>query len=114
MTAVSLAHVARSDDFFRDAQSDYSSPRGRRDAAFESGYFALLSVLTPAERDLPDHPHANVITLGAARVGISPTDGLRFAHARYAFDDRPELTEVLAWATDIRVRVRALASAQNG
>ena len=38
MPVVSLAHMARSDDYFRDAQGDSLSPTDRRDAAFEAGY----------------------------------------------------------------------------
>jgi hypothetical protein len=104
---VSKPHMAMSDQFFEDAQSSAQSLHGRVDCAVDSGYFALLSVLSAVERDRPDHPIEAVLSEAARRLSLDMQTGHRLLSARYAVDDeRPSLEEAMAWAESVRRLVR--------
>lgn len=105
----SVPHLQMSDDFMRDALSSALSPRGSVDAAFESGYLALLSVLAEDERRAHEHPSQKVMQIVGSRFGFDVSLGLRLLESRYSVDECSSLAEALAWAEDIRKRVRALA-----
>jgi hypothetical protein len=96
-----------SDQFFGDAQCSAQSQRGKIDCAVDSGYFALLSVLSPGERDRSDHPNEDVLSAAARRLNIDAQAGHRLLSARWAVDDqRPSLVEAMAWAESVRRAVR--------
>jgi hypothetical protein len=102
---VSAAHMAKSDQYLLDAGSVELSERGRSDSAFEAGYFALLAVLTSAERESFEHPSADVVQLACKRMGLDAAAAMRFASTRYSPEGAP-VVEVLAWAEDVRLAVR--------
>jgi hypothetical protein len=98
-----------SDDFMRDARSDAQSTRGRIDCAFESGYFAMLSLFTPEERKSVEHPSLELLDEAARRLNIDPEPGILLGRTRYAANDeeRLSLEEALSWANAVREAVTA-------
>lgn len=106
MNEISLAHTTLSDNYLRDALNDIQSERGRVDCAIDSGYAALLSVLTPAERCVADHPNLGAASIAAKRLGIDEAEVARLLHSRYSLEGRPELVGALTWAEDVRASTR--------
>lgn len=95
-----------SDDYLRDAQAAVQSERGRVDCAFEAGYAALLSVLTPEQRADVEHPSAELLVKAARIAGVDAVPGLAALRKRYAPDSqRQSLHEVLSWAKRVRAAV---------
>jgi hypothetical protein len=105
MIEVSRAHMALSDVYLKDALGEAQSQRGRVDCAFEAGYAALLSVLSPPERDVPEHPSENAASLAAQRLGIDASQVAQLVRNRYSADEPPGLADALAWAETVRTRV---------
>ncbi len=97
-----------SDSYLRDASSNAQSHRGRIDSAFEAGYAALLSVLTPTERNVPEHPHSGAASLAAKRLGVDGSQAAYMVRTRYSVDQGPDLAEAMAWAACVRARVQGL------
>jgi hypothetical protein len=98
-----------SDDYMRDAQSDAHSTRGRIDAAFDSGYFALLTLFERVECDAATHPSVELMLEAGRRLGMSMSPGMRLSRARYAGDDeRPSLEEALEWAESVRAKMQTV------
>ena len=105
---ISKAHMAMSDCYLRDAGYGGQSPRGRVDTAFDSGYLALLSVLTDEERRSHEHPSPQVVEIASRRLALDPGRGVFLQSCRYSGDDMPALPDVLGWAEGVRARVREL------
>jgi hypothetical protein len=99
-------HLTMSDTFLQDAKSGTGSLRGRIDCAFESGYLALLGVLTDDERPRDEHPSINAIEQACARLDLEAEQGVVLARARYYPAERDNLEEVLAWAESVRARAK--------
>ena len=110
MIQISNAHVRASDTYLKDANSPAQSERGRFDCALDAGYLALLSVLTAAERDVPDHQSECVAEIAAQRLGLDDALALRFLRLRHSAEVAPSTQEALAWALMVRSRVRQLES----
>ncbi len=104
----SAAHLRMSDAYMSDAVGGALSPRGACDAAFDGGYFALLSVLSPDERIAFEHPSGEVVVLASRRLGLDATQGVELARIRHSPHDWPGLAEVLAWARGPRAKAREL------
>jgi hypothetical protein len=104
---LSRAMMAASDAYLLDASSEHQSERGRWDAAFESGYLALLSVLSPVERDVDDHPNEIALLLASERLGVDADQGCSLLRMRYLAERTRGFEEVSAWAAGIRSLVRA-------
>lgn len=106
---ISAAHMRLSDTYMNDATSGAMSPRGSCDAAFESGYFALLSALTSDERAASSHPSELLVVLASRRLGLDPSPGVALAAVRYSPEAWTSLEDVVAWAEKVRARARELA-----
>lgn len=104
----SRAMMAASDTYLLDASSEHQSERGRWDAAFESGYLALLSVLSPVERDVDDHPNEIALLLASGRLGIDADRGRSLLRMRFAADRACGFEEVSSWAAQVRFVVKKL------
>lgn len=104
---ISRALLAASDTYLRDALSGHQSEPGRWDAAFESGYLAILSVLSQLERDVEDHPNEIAMLLALERIGVDAEQGQSLVRMRYAAEKTASFEEVLAWATLVRSVVGA-------
>lgn len=91
-----VEHLIRlSDDALTDALSGQLSPRGRLDAAFESGYCALLYRLPPDVVDAHEHPALPLIPAGVGREYVAHRfDG----HERWL----PSFEALIAWAMECR------------
>jgi hypothetical protein len=89
-----------------DAATGLLSPRGSADAAFDGGYFALLSVLTRDERVALQHPSEKAVILASQRLGLDPRQGLALACTRYSAEEWPAPGEVIAWAESVRAQAR--------
>ncbi len=105
---ISAAHLRLSDADMNDAVGGALSPRGACDAAFDSGYFALLSVLTSDERAAFEHPSDEVVVLASSRLGLDATQGVELVRLRHSSNDWPGLAEVLAWARGPRAKAHEL------
>lgn len=105
---VSERHLEMSDAYMRDAHYGGLSPRGRFDATFDGGYFALLSVLTDEERRGHEHPSPQVVEIACRRLDLDSEPGVFLGGRRYSGDELPPLAVVLAWAENVRARVREL------
>lgn len=105
---ISAAHLRLSDAYMNDAVGGALSPRGACDAAFDSGYFALLSVLTLNERAAFEHPGDAVVLLASSRLGLDATQGVKLARIRHSPHDWPGLAEVVAWASSARSKAHEL------
>ncbi len=102
----SRAMMAASDTYLLDASSEHLSERGRWDAAFEAGYLALLSVLSPVERDVDDHPNEIALLLASERLGVDARLGRSLLRMRYAADRACGFEEVSSWAAQVRTVVK--------
>jgi len=100
------AHMVLSDALFEDARGPIQSDRGRLDCAFDSGYHAMLAVLTEAERRRGDDPSVEAVRLACARLELDVETGVRRAHQRYSPEERDNLDTVLTWAETVRVRAK--------
>ena len=107
---ISAAHMRLSDTYMNDATSGAMSPRGSCDAAFESGYFALLSALTSDERAASSHPSELLVALASRRLGLDPSPGVTLVATRYSPEAWTSLEDVVAWAKKVRARAREVAS----
>lgn len=105
---ISAPHLWTSDVLMRDALAGMMSPRGACDAAFDAGYFALLSALTADERRTFEHPSDIAIALASLRLGLDAMQSAALASIRYSAKEWPGLAEVVAWAEGVRARARAL------
>ena len=110
MTKVSRAHVRASDAYLKDANSHAQSERGRYDCALDSGYLALLSVLTADERDVADHPSERAVRLAAYRLKVDVADSLRLLRSRHSAEVSPSVSVALGWAQAVRKRVLEMES----
>lgn len=102
----SRAMLAASDTYLLDASSEHQSERGCWDAAFDSGYLALLSVLSPVERDVDDHPNEMALLLASERLGVDAERGTSLLRMRYGADRTRSFEEVVTWAICIRSMVK--------
>ena len=100
------AHLALSDAYIADARGPIQSERGRVDCAFDSGYHALLAVLTRDERPREDPPSVNAVQLACTRLGVDVETGVRLAQQRYSADERDGLAAVMVWAEQVRARAK--------
>jgi hypothetical protein len=107
---ISAAHLQLSDDFMKDAMAGALSARGACDAAFESGYLALLSVLTRDERVGATHPSDRLVVLASNRLRMPFSQGVALATIRYSYEDWPSFEEVVAWAEEVRIRAQEVES----
>jgi hypothetical protein len=77
-----------------------------RSSAFQSGYLALLSTCSSAEREaVVDHPSLALLRLAGARVGIDSSVALTFLELTLSAPNelhRIRLEDVLAWARAAR------------
>jgi hypothetical protein len=103
----SRAMMAASDTYLLDASSEHQSERGRWDAAFDSGYLALLSVLSPLERDVDDHPNEIALLLASERLGVDADQGRSLLRMRYAAERTRSFEGVLSWATRVRAAAKS-------
>jgi hypothetical protein len=103
---ISAAHLKLSDDLMKDAIAGVLSPRGACDAAFESGYLALLSAVTRDERVKATHPSDRLVALASRRLGLSSSQGVALARIRYSYDEWRSFAEVVTWAEEVRLRAR--------
>jgi hypothetical protein len=100
------AHIVLSDAYMGDARGPIQSDRGRVDCAFDSGYHALLAVLTKDERPREDAPSVDAVRLACKRLDLEPEAGMRLAQQRYSADERATLEQVLEWAEQVRARAK--------
>ena len=105
---ISTPHLKMADQYLRDSQSDTLSLMGRVDSALDAGYFCLLSILTRAEREHCDHPSASAIDRASERLGVDPEESKKFMCARYSLEQRPNFSDALRWASDVRAAVSKL------
>ncbi len=100
------AHMMLSDAYLGDARGPVQSDRGRVDCAFDSGYHALLAVLTKDERPREDPPSVEAVRLACRRLDLEPEVGMRLAQQRYSAGERDGLEKVLEWAEQVRARAK--------
>lgn len=111
MNANEEALKRASDDYLRFAErlGSQIASTGPSAAAFQAGYFALLSALGDEERRaLQDHPNSAAARLAAHRLALGAADqqlaemGAR-VYYRQDLAESASLADWLAWAARVRM-----------
>lgn len=98
----------QSQDYLRMAMDKAATPSAANAAAYQAGYFALMSALSVEEVGLAvDHPSANAAGLAARRLQLSTADQTLAEKGASAYyspqpEHDPPLSDRIAWARRVR------------
>lgn len=102
---------SQSQEFLRMALASTAADVEARTAAYQSGYFALLSALSVDEiRLMGDHPSAKAAALAAQRLQLLPPDQALASDGAAAYYSPDSMlgtaAGLVAWARRVRAAAR--------